>query len=68
MLTPVTSENSGRPLPDHPVRTPAPNAPSSPPAESASQGPGRSGRASLKSTRESAKNRASGKAGIVART
>src|SRR3954471_22463464 len=67
VLTPVTTENSGRlPDSDQPLSRPAPNAPSPPPVESASHGPGVVGSAARKSFSESAQNRASGIPGTIA--
>jgi len=55
VLTPVTSEKSGRESAFvQPLTTPAPNAPSSPPAESASHGPRTVGIARRKPSTESA--------------
>jgi hypothetical protein len=67
VLTPVTTENSGRlPDSDHPLSRPAPKAPSPPPVESVSQGPGVAGSAARKSFSESAQKRASGTPGMIA--
>src|SRR3954453_18733475 len=67
VLTPVTTENSGRlPDSDQPLSRPAPNAPSPRPVESASHGPGVVGSAARKSFSESAQNRASGIPGMIA--
>src|SRR4051812_42088471 len=67
VLTPVTTENSGRlPDSDQPLSRPAPNAPSPPPVDSASHGPGVVGSAARKSFSESAQNRASGMPGTIA--
>src|SRR5258708_13596520 len=61
VLTPVTTENSGRlPDSDQPFSRPAPNAPSPPPVDSASQGPAVAGRPLTKPFPESPQHRSFG--------